>query len=62
VQTTDVKDASYQPVNDLDQGAYDIYDPELFEGAPVSLQLVGKSMFEEQLLAVAMAVDHVIKA
>ncbi|KIX07405.1 uncharacterized protein Z518_02058 [Rhinocladiella mackenziei CBS 650.93] len=62
VQASDVKDASYQPINKLDQEAYDIYDPYLFEGAPVSLQLVGRSMCEEELLSVAMAVDRAVKA
>lgn len=62
VQQSDVKDTSYRPVNDLDQETYDLYDPDLFDGAPVALQLVGRSMFEEQLLAVAMAVDQAVKA
>jgi amidase len=61
VQQSDVKDASYQPVNDLDQETYDLYDPELFDNGPVSLQLVGRSMFEEELMAVAMAVDQAVK-
>jgi amidase len=49
-------------VNDLDKDTYDVYDPELFAGAPVSLQLIGRSMHEEQLLAVATAVDEAVKA
>ncbi len=60
VKPTDVKDASYKPVSDLDQETYDLYSPELFEGAPVSLQLIGRSMLEEQLLATSIAVDNVI--
>ncbi|OAG42120.1 hypothetical protein AYO21_03574 [Fonsecaea monophora] len=62
VQLSDVKDTTYQPVNELDQETYDLYDPALFEGAPISLQLVGRSLCEEELLAVAMAVDRAIKA
>ncbi|KAI1618724.1 amidase signature domain-containing protein [Exophiala viscosa] len=61
-QTSDVKDTAYKPANDLDQDNYDIYDPELFENAPVCLQLVGRSMHEEQLLSVAFAVDQAVKA
>lgn len=61
-QTSDVKDTSYKPVNELDQENWDIYDPELFENAPVCLQLAGRSMQEEQLLAVAYAVDRAVKA
>lgn len=62
VKPSDVKDPSYKPVNDLDQETYDLYTPELFDGAPVTLQLIGRSMMEEQLLAVSHAVDKVIKA
>ncbi|OAL21018.1 hypothetical protein AYO20_11442 [Fonsecaea nubica] len=62
VQPSDAKDTTYQPVNELDQETYDLYDPVLFEGAPISLQLVGRSLCEEELLAVAMAVDSAIKA
>jgi amidase len=62
VRASDVKDHSYKPINELDQETYDIYDPTLFEGAPVCVQLIGRSMLEEQLLAVAMAVDMAVKA
>jgi amidase len=62
VQASDVKDTSYKPVNELDQDNYNIYDPKLFEGAPVSVQLIGRSMHEEKLLAVAIAVDRAVKA
>lgn len=62
VHADDVKDTSYTPVSDLDRDNYEIYDPKLFEGAPISLQLIGRSMEEEQLLAVAMAVDSIMKA
>lgn len=61
VRPDDVKDVSYRPVNELDQDTYDIYDPGLFEDAPVCVQLVGRSMHEERLLAVAGAVDRAIK-
>lgn len=62
VTASDIKDPSYQPVNKLDRETYDPYDPELFDGAPVSVQLIGRSMHEEQLLALAMAVDQAVKA
>lgn len=61
VQRGDVKDASYKPINERDQENYDMYDPELFAEAPVSVQLVGRNLQEESLLAIAMAVDAAIK-
>jgi len=62
VETSDVKDTSYKPVNQLDQQNYDLYKPELFRGTPTAVQLVGRSMMEEELLALATAVDLAIKA
>ncbi len=61
VQPTDIKDASYVPINAMDQETYDLYDPRLFENAPLSVQLVGRRVHEEQLLAVAAAVDKAMK-
>jgi amidase len=62
VKASDVKDMSYKPINELDQDTDNIYDPKLFEGAPVSLQLTGRSFCEEQLLAVAQVLDLTINA
>lgn len=47
VQPSDVKDPSYKPINEIDQETYDMYDKRLFEGAPVAVQLVGRSFNEE---------------
>ncbi|KAK6085993.1 hypothetical protein SCUP515_00354 [Seiridium cupressi] len=49
----DVPDASYQPVSELDKKIQDYYDPEIYHGAPVALQLVGRRFQEEKLLAIA---------
>jgi amidase len=62
VEPSDLPDTSYRPVNGLDRETHELYDPELFAGAPVSLQLVGRNMFEERLLATAIAVDQAIKS
>jgi amidase len=60
VQASDVKDTSYYPINEYDQSNYEIYDPGLFQNAPVGLQLIGRSMQEEHLFGVATAVDKAI--
>ncbi|KIV88585.1 hypothetical protein PV10_08255 [Exophiala mesophila] len=57
----DLKDTTYKPVNEIDQETYDLYDPVLFDGAPVCLQLVGRTMQEEQLLAVTAALDKALR-
>ncbi|KIV95041.1 hypothetical protein PV10_02747 [Exophiala mesophila] len=55
----DKADPTYKPVNDTwDQENYEIYDPELFHGAPISLQLVGRYLEEEKLFAVAETIDR----
>lgn len=60
VELSDEADSGYQPVNERDKENYEMYNPTLFEGAPVSLQLVGRTFQEEKLFAVAMAVDEAI--
>ncbi|EPY50597.1 acetamidase [Schizosaccharomyces cryophilus OY26] len=47
----DVKDESYEPMNDEDAFHYQTYNPEDYKDAPVSLQLVGKRWDDENLLA-----------
>ncbi len=54
----DTADQGYSPVTDWDKENYEIYQPELFDGAPISLQLVGRYLEEEKLFAVANAIDR----
>ncbi len=61
VKPEDVKDPSYKPIGPLDEETYDMYDPHTFADAPVCVQLVGRNLQEENLMAVAMAVDKAIK-
>ncbi|KAL1842824.1 hypothetical protein VTK73DRAFT_3024 [Phialemonium thermophilum] len=56
----DVRDESYQPVNDLDRENYELYDPELWHNAPISVQLVGRQFEDERLLAVSAVVDQIV--
>lgn len=55
----DVKDLAYKPKNDQDQYVYDLYEPEVFDGAPIALQLVARRYQEEKVLA---ALEHVERA
>jgi amidase len=57
----DAPDLMYQPVSEVDKENFDMYDPELFHGMPVALQLVGRNLAEESLLAIAEVVDLVVK-
>lgn len=57
----DVKDESYQPTCDLDRGCWDSYDPELFHGAPVAVQVVARRLQEEKVITLAEIVDEALK-
>ncbi|KAI1125900.1 amidase signature domain-containing protein [Nemania abortiva] len=49
----DKVDSSYQPSNDLDRMNWEAYDPEIYDGGPVSLQIVGRKFEEEKVLSIA---------
>jgi amidase len=40
----------YKPMNDQDKTAYENYDPEVYDGAHVSVQLFGRRLQEEKML------------
>lgn len=50
-QEKDVKDAGYVPKNDEDRFVYDMYTPERYLDAPVSLQVVGRRQHDELVIA-----------
>ncbi|WBW75118.1 fatty-acid amide hydrolase [Schizosaccharomyces osmophilus] len=54
----DVKDESYEPMNDDDAFYYQNYKPEDYKDAPVGLQLVGTRWEDENLLA---ALEKVVR-
>ncbi|KAG4428877.1 hypothetical protein IFR05_015638 [Cadophora sp. M221] len=47
----DVVDEGYKALNDMDEKVWEAYDPELYDGTHVSVQLVGRRFQEEKLLA-----------
>ncbi|PIB01869.1 Acetamidase [Cercospora beticola] len=49
----DKKFENFQAVNETDQKTQDIYDPEIYDGAHVSIQLVGRRLQEEKMMALA---------
>lgn len=52
-KNVDKKNESFKAFNDVDQQTQDTYDPEIYDGAHVSIQLVGRRLQEEKMLAVA---------
>lgn len=51
-------DPKYVPLNGSDEDVYKAYKPELFDGMPVCIQVVGKKFEDEKVLAAATAVDY----
>lgn len=47
----DVKDTAYVPKNEKDKFVHDMYRPELYKDAPVSLQVIGRRNHDEKVLA-----------
>ncbi|GKU21475.1 unnamed protein product [Fusarium langsethiae] len=58
----DVFDDSYKPLGDLDSKNWKAYDPALYEGAPVGIQIVGRKYEEEKCLALARIVHLVLQS
>ncbi|KAE8390291.1 Acetamidase [Aspergillus alliaceus] len=48
----------YQPVNDIDKDVHAEYNPEVYHGAPVAVQIIGRRLSEERTLAIA---EHIGK-
>lgn len=53
----DPKDLSYTPKNEQDRFVYDMYEPEKYVHAPVSLQIVGLRQYDEKVLAALKQVE-----
>ncbi|KAK2806713.1 hypothetical protein FQN50_005707 [Emmonsiellopsis sp. PD_5] len=52
-KTVDVKESDFSPLSDQDKITHEEYDPEIFDGAYVGVQLVGRRFQEEKLLVLA---------
>ncbi|GAO18539.1 uncharacterized protein UV8b_00847 [Ustilaginoidea virens] len=61
-RTVDVVDESYQPENELDQRNWNAYDPDVYDGGPVGIQLVARKFEEEKVWAIAKIVLAALEA
>ncbi|GLA28359.1 acetamidase [Aspergillus phoenicis ATCC 13157] len=57
----DVQPNGYQPRNDLDAWNWEIYDPHVMNGHPVSLQVIGKTLNDEKVLGAATIIEKIWK-
>ncbi|KAM3419149.1 hypothetical protein BST61_g5094 [Cercospora zeina] len=56
----DKKLEKFQAVHEVDQKTQDTYDPEIYDGAHVSIQLVGRRLQEEKMIALAQYVGDAV--
>lgn len=59
-QNIDKYDPGYTPLNELDGATVEDYDAELYDGAHVGLQIVGRSYTEEKMLVIAEYVSELL--
>ncbi|RFU26246.1 hypothetical protein B7463_g10088, partial [Scytalidium lignicola] len=59
-KTIDVVDTNYVPKNKHGDKVYRNYDPEIYDGAHVAVQLVGRRYQEEKILAIAEIVEDAL--
>ncbi|KAF8420565.1 general amidase [Boletus edulis BED1] len=58
----DVKQPCESFIDAFDREVYDMYEPEAFQDAPICLQLVGRTLEEEAVIAMTEIVDAALKA
>ncbi|KAF3763258.1 hypothetical protein M406DRAFT_94271 [Cryphonectria parasitica EP155] len=61
-KVVDGKDEGFKAMNEKDEEEQKAYDPELFHGFPIALQLVGKRFRDEDVLAAAKVLDDALKS
>ena len=59
-KNVDKKNENFKAFDDVDQKTQDTYDPEIYDGAHVSIQLVGRRLQEEKMLALAKYVGGIL--
>ncbi|KAF4458309.1 general amidase, partial [Fusarium albosuccineum] len=57
----DLKDTEYVPKNEEDKFVYEMYSPEKYTDAPVSLQVVGRRQHDEQVLAALKEIERAME-
>ncbi|KAJ5714166.1 general amidase [Penicillium malachiteum] len=57
----DQADKTYEPLNDLDAQNWEAYEPEIYHGAPVGLQIVARKYEEEKVWAIGKIVSQCLE-
>ncbi|EHK21770.1 uncharacterized protein TRIVIDRAFT_53223 [Trichoderma virens Gv29-8] len=56
----DLKNETYTALNDWDRKVWESYDAEIYDGAPVAVQIVGRRFEEEKILVLAEVLDEAL--
>ncbi|PMD62637.1 amidase [Hyaloscypha bicolor E] len=59
-KSIDKKQENYKPLNDLDKIIQEEYDPGAYHGAPVAVQIVGRRLTEERIMAIAEEIGRLL--
>ncbi|KAM0167577.1 hypothetical protein ACHAQE_000471 [Botrytis cinerea] len=60
-KNVDVFDTGYKPLNAEDEKVWKCYDPEVYDGAHVSVQIVGRRFQEEKVIAITEMLGDALK-
>ncbi|KAL6859778.1 Acetamidase [Amphichorda felina] len=52
-KAVDAKNEAFEPLGDMDARVQAEYDPEAYHGAPVAIQVIGRRLTEERVMAIA---------
>ncbi|KAK6084366.1 acetamidase [Seiridium cupressi] len=59
-QEKDKRDDGYVPKNEQDKMCYELYSPERYKDAPISLQIVGRRYHEEKVIAALAEIERAL--
>lgn len=54
----DKRVTDYIPKNEDDRFVYDMYEPEKYKDAPVSLQIIGRRNYDEKVIAALVEIER----
>jgi amidase len=57
----DPKPSDFKGLSDIDKRNAELYDPEVYEGAPIAIQMVARRLQEEKVLAMGSVLEAALK-
>jgi amidase len=59
-QSVDVANKDFKPLNDMDAAVQAEYDAGAYHGAPVAIQVIGRRLTEERIIAIAKEIGELL--